>query len=117
MPAPKRVPEESSLPEAIAPQNQVKMIVIGSDGRAPQIAEWAAGVAQNAVQPSGFNARMAIRIAEPAAVAGDLNAIVPPPYPTVIVLKRDNSISGEETDDGDNIDEALLELMYLKAEA
>jgi len=117
IPAPVGVPAESTLPNAIAPENQVKMIVIGSGGRAPQIAQWAANVAQNAIQPSGFNARKAIWITDPAAVAADLNPIVPAPYPTIVVLKRDNTISGQETDDGDNIDEGEIELMYLKAGA
>lgn len=117
MPAPIRVPEDSSLSDAVAPKNQVKMIVIGSGGRCPQIAEWAGQVADNAQQPGGFNARRPIWIADPAAVAAELTLIVQEPYPTVVVLNRDDSMSGEVTDDGNNIDPAVLELMYLQAGA
>ncbi len=117
MPTSLRVPEDVSLSDALAPQNQVKMIVIGSSGRCPQIAEWAGQVADNAQQPGGFNARRPIWIADPASVAAELNAIVQEPYPTVLVLNRDNSVSGQITDDGDNIDPTVLEMMYLQAGA
>lgn len=115
MPAPIRVPEDDTLSDAIAPQNQVKMIVIGSEDRCPQIAEWAGQVADNAKQPGGFNARRPIWITDPASVSAELTLIVKEPYPTVLVLNRDDSVSGQITDDGDNIDPAVLDFMYLQA--
>src|SRR3954466_3400108 len=96
-----RVPQESTLPNAIEPNDQVKMIVIGGTKRAKQIAGIADVAALRAVQPSGFTARKVIWVIDPVAAANDLNAIVPQPFPTIVVLNRDNTINDQlsETDD------------------
>lgn len=116
---PIRVPTDSSLADAIAPRDKVKMLIIGSDGRKPQIAALAAQVAENARQPNGFNPRVAIWIMtvtpNETAVLDQLKVLAP--YPDVVVLKRDNSLGDTANDNGGSLDAITLEQMFLNAEA
>jgi hypothetical protein len=116
---PIRVPQQCALSEAIAPPDKVKMLVIGGGGRKAGIAARAASVAQNGLQPGGFNARLAIWITRIGKAEGAvLDARVGPrPYPDVAVLRRDNVLSESADNDGDNLDAAQLELFFLDADA
>jgi hypothetical protein len=114
---PIRVPQDSNLADAIA--LRVKMLIIGSDGRKPEIAALAAQVAENARQPNGFNPRVAIWITTVTPKEKEVldPLIGPAPYPDVAVLKRDNSLGDTAKDNGDNLTAAELELMFLDAGA
>jgi hypothetical protein len=115
MSSPVLVPQESSLADAIASTEQVKMVIIGSGGRSAEIAGWAGTLADNALQPSGFNARRAVWVQPPPDPHDPMFG--PAPYPTVAVLDRANALNGVMTDDGSNIDPLTLEVMFLNAGA
>jgi hypothetical protein len=115
MSSPVLVPQDSSLADAIASTTQVKMVLLGSAGRAAQIADWAMQIAGNGLQPSGINVRTVIWI-QAAPVPHDAT-FGPEPYPTVAVLDRSNTLTEAITDDGSNIDPLTLELMFLNAGA
>jgi hypothetical protein len=113
---PIRVPKDSSLTDAIA--LKVKMLIIGSDGKKPEIAELAAKVAEDARQPNGFNARVAIWITEVTSVEREVldPLFGPAPYPDVAVLKRDNSLGDKAKNNGD-LTAMELDLMFRHAGA